>query len=179
MCNRCGTYLDKAEEALRADGDVVAAAVNNCDGCGLEFVLGRLKHDMMATCSRYGLALEFVPSQFATKNLVLAAVRSAGAALQFATATLQHDKEVVLEAVRSDGMSLEFASQELQGNISVLLEAVIKNGLALTFASLSLRSDCNVMALAVLSHDRAVQFACAPLQAFALSMQSIQWARPW
>ena len=182
LVQRCGYFLGKADPALRADSDVVAAAVNNTFGCGLEFVLGPLKHDehfLMATCSRYGLALEFVPSEFATKNLVLAAVRSAGAALRFAPRELRNDKEVVLEAVRADGTSLQYASQDLQGDRSVVLEAVIKSGLALEFASVSLRSDFNVVALAVLSHDGAGQFASAPVQRFVSCMNHVRLIRPF
>jgi len=77
---------------------------------------------------------------------VLAAVKSRGAALEFASDELQTDQEVVLEAVKADGRALEFASAELQADREVVLEAVKSDGAALPFAAEKLQADPEVLA---------------------------------
>ena len=50
-------------------------------------------------------------------------------------------KEVVLAAVKKNGLALEHASDSLKVDKEVVLEAVKKNGLALKHASANLRED--------------------------------------
>ena len=50
----------------------------------------------------------------ADREVVLAAVKNYGAALEHAAAPLQADREVVLAAVKQDGWVLEYASKKLQ-----------------------------------------------------------------
>ena len=50
----------------------------------------------------------------ADKQIVLAAVRGAGSALQYASAELQDDKDVVLAAAMQDPTALLWASAALQ-----------------------------------------------------------------
>ena len=57
------------------------------------------------------------------REIVLAAVKQAGLALQHASAELQGDREVVLEAVKQNGWALDYASQELRGDRAFMLEA--------------------------------------------------------
>lgn len=45
------------------------------------------------------------------KEVVMAAVKNCGYALEFASPSLKEDKEVVMAAVRNDGSAIQFAGQ--------------------------------------------------------------------
>jgi histidinol phosphatase-like PHP family hydrolase len=51
------------------------------------------------------------------KEVVLAAVKQNGLALEYASKELQNDREVVLAAVKQDGRALEYASDELKSEL--------------------------------------------------------------
>jgi hypothetical protein len=81
-----------------------------------------------------GNALQFASgSMQQDKQVVLVAVAQDGKALQFASGSLQQDKQVVLVAVAQDGNVLQFAPESLQDK-QVVLEAVAQDGNALQFA---------------------------------------------
>ena len=56
------------------------------------------------------------------REIVLAAVKSYGFALEYADAGLKKDREIVLAAVKSDRRALEYADSELQKDIDFLYE---------------------------------------------------------
>lgn len=75
--------------------------------------------------SQNGLALRLGLSQLQRdREVVLAAVSSAGKALCYASVKLQIDKAIVIAAVTQDGSALRFASRELQADWEVLAAAV-------------------------------------------------------
>ena len=78
-----------------------------------------------------------------TKEMVLAAVRQNGKALQYAP-EYNADKEVVLAAVKNNGIAIQFASPELQYNKEVVL-ASVKNSV---YALHSFLNDVDVMLVA-------------------------------
>jgi Domain of unknown function (DUF4116) len=53
-------------------------------------------------------------------QVVLAAVKQNGYALQYATGKLKNDKDVVLAAVRQNGEALDYASDELKRDSDVI-----------------------------------------------------------
>lgn len=67
------------------------------------------------------------------KEVVMAAVKNNGQALEFASPFMQEDKEVVLAAVRNDGSAIQFASASLQKDKDVLLASVKNNIYALSY----------------------------------------------
>jgi sulfur carrier protein ThiS len=69
------------------------------------------------------------------KNIVLAAVKKNGRALQYASEELKEDRELVLTAVQQNGRALQFASKNLKENREFILEAVQQNALALEYAA--------------------------------------------
>ena len=85
--------------------------------------------------------------RYADGELLLAAVRKDGRALQYASAELQADRGLVLAAVRKDGRALQYASAELQADRELVLAAVRKNGRALKYASAELQADREVLLL--------------------------------
>jgi hypothetical protein len=58
-----------------------------------------------------------------------------------ASEALQGDKEVVHAAVRSDGRALQYGSPALRADPEIVRAAVSSNGKALQFASLEVRSN--------------------------------------
>jgi predicted methyltransferase len=98
------------------------------------------------------------------KDIVLAAVKVEGFALQFASETLRNDKDVVLAAVKEHPDAFQFASETLRNNKGVVIAAVKQNGFVLQFASETLRNDKDVVLAAVKEHGFALQFASEALR---------------
>ena len=66
------------------------------------------------------------------KEVVLAAVKNNGYALQFASPSMKEDKEVVMSAVRNDGSAIQFASGKLRFDHDVI-KASFKNNMYALF----------------------------------------------
>ena len=62
--------------------------------------------------------------------------------------------QVVLAAVRQDGCALQFASPELRAERATVLAAVMQSGGALQFASDALRADADVVRASVRTNPR-------------------------
>ncbi|CAE8669697.1 unnamed protein product [Polarella glacialis] len=147
-----GFALEFAAPCLRENRDFVLAAVR-LDGFALRFAAKELRSDLevvLSAVTQNGASLGFAAKELqAVRGVVLAAVRTTGSALQFAPAGLRAQRDVVLVALRKDGLALEFVAQELRAEKDVVLTAVIKDGAALQFASKELRSDEDVVMAAV------------------------------
>ena len=70
--------------------------------------------------------LRLADSLLADREIVIAAVRGCGEALQFATPALRADREVVMQAVCSCGEAIHYASAVLQRDPSIQLAAVVQ-----------------------------------------------------
>ncbi|CAE8592460.1 unnamed protein product, partial [Polarella glacialis] len=68
-------------------------------------------------------------------------VSYAGMQLAVAPASLQANREVVMAAVRQNGRALEYAAEEMRAAKDIVLEAVRESGLALAHASRELQAD--------------------------------------
>jgi DNA-directed RNA polymerase subunit L len=75
------------------------------------------------------------------KDIVLAAVKKKGLALQRASEDLRKNRYVVLAAVKQDGRALHFAKEDLRKDRDIVLAAVKQDGRALQFAQEDLRKD--------------------------------------
>ena len=72
---------------------------------------------------------QHIVNKFLHRSLViLAAVKSNGYALEYASPELRNNKDVVMTAVQNDGHALQFASEELRSDIDVVLAAVQRSG---------------------------------------------------
>jgi len=105
-----GTALVHADEAIKADKEVVLEAVRH-DGYALSCAAAALKAD---------------------KEVVLAAVHSNGHALQYADSSLKADKDVVLAAVRSLSPHKLLLHSELQTEGPVTLQQLQEKERCLT-----------------------------------------------
>jgi len=107
------------------------------------------------------------------RDLVLAAVKADGCALEFANRALRADREVVLEAVRESGSALRHALEEFQGDREVVLTAVQRFGPALEHATPPLQGDREVVLTAARRDLAALAHAGPELKAsreFALTL---------
>ena len=123
-----GGLLEDFSERLRADKDVVTAAVGSAWNA-----LGYAAKELQAD-----------------RDVVLAAVGHDGYALQFASDKLRDDKEILLTAIETyEGDVLEYASDRLKDDKETVLSAVRRCENSIGFASERLRHDKDVI-LAVL-----------------------------
>ena len=103
------------------------------------------KEIVMAAVKIDGHALDHA-SKFlqADKEVVLAAVKQTWEALKFSSVKLQADREVVDAGVQQSGHALEYASKELRADRKLVLVAVRDDGLTLRHASVDLKADREV-----------------------------------
>lgn len=137
-----------------------------CDGTDITMIRrppGQAAHLRIA--SRDGWQLRNMPSAIrADREVVLAAVRSLGTALQYAAKELRSDREVVVTAVRSQGSALYWAAREFRSDREVVLEAVHSQGEALQYAAAEYKADRDVVLAAVSSRGFALGYAAAELR---------------
>jgi hypothetical protein len=115
-----------------------------------EDVTVRYREIVMAAVKKNGSALEYASKELrGNKEVVLAAVQQDWRALQNASDELKRDHEVVMAAVGEHGDALQYASKKLKRDHEVVMAAVKKNGSALQYASEDLRGDKEVVMAAV------------------------------
>mmetsp|Transcript_74190 Transcript_74190/g.143608 ORF Transcript_74190/g.143608 Transcript_74190/m.143608 type:complete len:564 (+) Transcript_74190:48-1739(+) len=136
-----GRALQHAALSLRADREVIVAAVN-CDG--FEEVLPYID-----------------ASLFADREFVVTLAQMHRGVLQHACPKLKSDLEVVFAAINCDGFEAvrPVMNPALFSDRVFMLRLVQKRGEALKFASLGLRSDYEVVHAAVENAGSALQFA--------------------
>jgi hypothetical protein len=96
------------------------------------------------------------------KEVVIAAVKNNGQALEFASTSLQEDKEVVMAAVKNDGSAIQFASALLQKDKDVLL-ASVKNNIYALYTYRELQHDKDIF-MAAVPIGYSLQFASDALE---------------
>ena len=77
----------------------------------------------------------------------------------WAAVELRADCEIVLAAVKQNGLALDYAAVELQANREIVLVAVKQNGLALEYVAVELRADHGIVLAAVLENEESLQHA--------------------
>ena len=126
-----GGLLEDFSERLRADKDVVTAAVGSAWNA-----LGYASEELRAD-----------------RDVVLAAVGHDGYALQFASGELKDDKEIVLTAIETyEGDVLEYASERLKDDKETVLNAVRRSENSIGYASERLRHDGDVIRAVLDAH---------------------------
>ncbi|MBP5208305.1 MAG: DUF4116 domain-containing protein, partial [Clostridia bacterium] len=126
-----GGLLEDFSERLRADKDVVTAAVGSAWNA-LGYAAEELRGD---------------------RDVVLAAVGHDGYALQFASDELKDDKEIVLTAIETyEGDVLEYASERLKDDKETVIFAVRRCEYSIGFASERLRHDADVIRVVLDEH---------------------------
>lgn len=100
----------------------------------------------------------------ADKEIVLAAVKNDGLALEYACEELRADREIVLTAVKNDSLALRFACEKFKSDREIVLAAVKKNGYALEYASNKLKTDKEVVFVAIKDGWASLEYASDELK---------------
>eukprot|EP00930_Biecheleria_cincta_P044542 TRINITY_DN30649_c0_g1_i1.p1 TRINITY_DN30649_c0_g1~~TRINITY_DN30649_c0_g1_i1.p1 ORF type:complete len:987 (+),score=235.41 TRINITY_DN30649_c0_g1_i1:32-2992(+) len=108
--------------------------------------------------------LEQPSAAWEDRQVVLAAVRRGGWALQYASEELCADREVVMSAVKQNGLSLQFACHELAADPDVVLAAIAQCGRALQFAADELKNDLSFVLSAVQVNGHALKYVSPDFQ---------------
>jgi hypothetical protein len=135
-----GDMLQYLPSGMRADKDIVMTAVASRGACAAE---------------EYGLGGIVLSHALGNLNrdreVVLAAVRFCGLALEAASDELKDDREIVRIAVQNYGRALDSASKRLRDDREIVCEAIRNDGTAFCFASERLRHDRELIMAAVRS----------------------------
>lgn len=97
-------------------------------------------------------------------DILLAAIRTNGLALQYAAKPLQADFEIVLTAVQNEGNSLQYADATLKANPTIVRAAITQRGRSLEYASDTIRNTPEIVLAAVTKDGRALKYASPELQ---------------
>lgn len=189
-----GTYLEHASDELKADKEVIMAALKSgyslpyehvsdalktdrdflleivsLDAYCLEFFSEELKQDeqiVLAAAKHFGdAALEFGAEKFKkNKNILTEVVKNSHNALSFLAENEKNDKKLVITAVDHNGYALQYASEQLRNDKDVVNAAVRNYGNALEYASEQLQNDKDLVITAVRTNGDALQYASEELQ---------------
>lgn len=129
---------EKLSDKLLQDKDISAFAKNfNQDRTGPAFLieLRALQSYALHLVTTNGLELKNIdPKLLVNHEIILAAVRQNGLALEFAHFAQQDNIDIVIEAVTQNGLALQFASERLKNCTKIVLAAVHQNPKAFDFA---------------------------------------------
>lgn len=167
--------LAYANDAWKADEDVVLAAVRGC-GWALEYVDKKLRNNrdfIIKAVQLRGEALRYANLFHGDKDVVLKAVQQDGHSIAYATDLLKADRDVVLAAVRQNSYVLERVNARFRVDRDFMLAAVERNretpysntSVVLKFADEALKSDKDFMLAAVQKHGNALKYAHSVLKA--------------
>jgi len=107
------------------------------------------------------------------KEVVMAAVKNHGYALEFASPSLKEDKEVVMAAVRNDGSAIQFDhdviktsfknnmhsfSPHVRNNKELILAAVSQMGSAIHYIPYHFLKDRDILCAAVKENGNVIRF---------------------
>lgn len=115
--------------------------------------------------SRQPLELRSAPQHIrGDRDIVLAAVKRDGRALEFACQALQCDSEVVTAAVEQHSAAFAFAAPDLKENFAFVMQVVRTSGCALANAGAPLLADTKIVTAAVLENEYSITYAAKHLR---------------
>jgi len=115
--------------------------------------------------ARQPLELRSAPEHIrADRDIVLAAVKHDGRALEFACQPLQCDSQVVTAAVAQHSGAFAFAAPHLKEDFAFVMQIVRTSGCALASASAPLLADTKIVTAALLENEYSIQYAAKHLK---------------
>jgi hypothetical protein len=164
-----GTYLQHASEELKADKEVIMAALKSGYSLPYEHVSDALKTDrdfLLEMVSLDAYCLEFFSEELKQdEQIVLAAAKNSGnAALEFGSEKFKKNKNILTEVVKNSHNALSFLAENEKNDKKLVITAVDHNGYALQYASEQLRNDKDVVIAAVRNYGNALEYASEQLQ---------------
>lgn len=155
-----GTYLEHASEELKADKEVIMAALKSGYSLPYEHVSDALKTDrdfLLEIVSLDAYCLEFFSEELKQdEQIVLAAAKHFGdAALEFGADKFKTNKNIITEAVKSSSKVLSFLAENEKNDKNLVITAVKHHGGSpLQYASEQLRNDKDVVIAAITAVDQ-------------------------
>ena len=168
-----GTYLEHASDELKADKEVIMAALKSGYSLPYEHVSDALKTDkdfLLEIVSLDAYCLEFFSEELKQdEQIVLAAAKHFGdAALEFGADKFKTNKNIITEAVKSSSKVLSFLAENEKNDKNLVITAVKHHGGSpLQYASEQLRNDKDVVIGAITAVDQyhsTFQYASEELQ---------------
>jgi hypothetical protein len=165
-----GTYLEHASDELKADKEVIMAALKSGYSLPYEHVSDALKTDrdfLLEIVSLDAYCLEFFSEELKQdEQIVLAAAKHFGdAALEFGADKFKTNKNIITEAVKSSSKVLSFLAENEKNDKNLVITAVKHHGgFPLQYASEELRNDKDVVITAVGHNGAALQYASERLK---------------
>lgn len=149
-----GFAYEYVGEALRNDPEIFAVAVHQ-DSAVPRYFTGQINFFSLMEgavgllrANPDGVDRIALEALCQNHDVVVAAVRQNGLALQYASETLRSSPAVVSVAVKENGLALQYATEALRNFRNLVMIAVRQNGLALQYASPGLQSDPEIRAAA-------------------------------
>jgi hypothetical protein len=155
-----GTYLEHASDELKADKEVIMAALKSGYSLPYEHVSDALKTDrdfLLEIVSLDAYCLEFFSEELKQdEQIVLAAAKHFGdAALEFGADKFKTNKNIITEAVKSSSKVLSFLAENEKNDKNLVITAVKHHGGSpLQYASEQLRNDKDVVIAAITAVDQ-------------------------
>ena len=167
-----GTYLEHASDELKADKEVIMAALQSGYSLPYEHVSDALKTDrdfLLEIVSLDARCLKFFSEEFKQdEQIVLAAAKHFGdAALEFGAEKFKTNKNIITEAVKSGRKALSFLAENEKNDKNLVITAVKHHGYALQYASEQLQNDKDVVIAAITAVDQysnTLQYASEELR---------------
>lgn len=164
-----GTYLEHASDELKADKEVIMAALKSGYSLPYEHVSDALKTDrdfLLEIVSLDAYCLEFFSEELKQdEQIVLAAAKNSGnAALEFGAEKFKKNINILTEVVKNSNNALSFLAENEKNDKNLVMTAVDNYGNALEYASDELRNDKDVVITAVRNNGDALQYASEELQ---------------
>lgn len=166
--SQCGSAINFAANRFKGDRELLQLAAKN-DYLSFAFASDDLKNDkefvMGLVAEVDGRCLMSASDILKCDiDVVLAAVKHNGGALQWAGGPANAERQVVTEAITNNGLSLQFANGSFNEERDMVMLAVTSDGNALEYASDSLKADKEVVMVAIKHKGSLLRFAAEPLK---------------
>ncbi len=157
-----GTYLEHASEELKADKEVIMAALQSGYSLPYEHVSDALKTDrdfLLEIVSLDAFCLEFFSEELKQdEQIVLAAAKNFGdAALEFGCEKFKTNKNIITEAVKNTWEALlphNISNERILSDKEIIMEGMKHSPDALYYASDNLKNDRELLLSALKNKDK-------------------------
>lgn len=103
--------------------------------------------------------LQFVPSSFKDRNIVIKAIQKNGLSLHYAPYRMKNDREIVMMAIEQCPISIKYASDILKNDREIAIKAIDLNPCALHYISFFLRKDKDIALRSIRKNGDNLQYA--------------------
>lgn len=180
-----GRKLKHASDELRADPEIVLAAVKNAPRYALRYAGDKVKFDDTLTvapvCNSNGdIDVEETLKQRSDYNLQYLAVTICGESLEYVHDKFRDDEFLVIRALLDGRGSFRFASERLKASKNFALKLINLNPMYISVLTPAMRDDDEVAAQAVRQNVRALRHISPRLSDDEWFLhQNVDHSAPW